>query len=172
MKKLSSINKIIFLLNNVFALLLIISFFIPSLVPEKFGVIALLSLVTPALIVINLVFVIFWIIIGFKKQVILSFFVLLISLLFIPKLYKFNANEPSKNKNSLSIMTYNVRKFNLYQWLNITDINSKIKDLIITENPDILSLQEYRKLETFKLNYPFNYNYRTINNVQSGLTIY
>ena len=172
MKKLSSVNKFIFLINNVFAILLIISFFIPNLNPEKFNLVSILSLLTPVLIIINFAFILYWIVIGFKKQVILSFLVLLLSLLFIPKLYKFDNEKVRENKERLRIMTYNVRKFNVYQWLNITNIDNKIKDLIITENPDILCLQEYRKLETFKLNYPFNYNYRTINNVQSGLTIY
>ena len=172
MKKLSSVNKFIFLINNVIAILLIISFFIPSLMPEKFGIIALLSLVTPALIIINLVFVLFWIIIGFKKQVILSFFVLLLSLLFIPKLYKFNAKEPSKNENSLSIMTYNVRKFNIFNWLKIKNIDTEIRTLIINEDPDILTLQEYKNIDDFKLNYPYFYNYISNKNVQSGLVIY
>ena len=172
MKKFSFVNKFIFLINNVFAILLIISFFTPSLIPEKFGIIALLSLVTPALIIINLVFVLFWIIIGFKKQVILSFFVLLLSLLFIPKLYKFNAKEPSKNKNSLSIMTYNVRKFNIFNWLKIKNIDTEIKTLIINEDPDILMLQEFKNIDDFKLNYPYFYNHITNKNVQSGLVIY
>ena len=172
MKKLSSVNKFTFLINNVFAILLVISFFTPSLMPEKFGIIALLSLVTPALIIINLVFVLFWIIIGFKKQVILSFFVLLLSLFFIPKLYKFNAKEPSKNKNSLSIMTYNVRKFNMFNWLKIKNIDTEIKTLIINEDPDILMLQEFKNIDDFKLNYPYFYNHITNKNVQSGLVIY
>jgi len=172
MKKLSSINKFIFLINNVFAILLIISFFTPSLMPEKFGLIALLSLVTPALIIINLVFVIFWIIAGFKKQVILSFFVLLLSLLFIPKLYKFNNEKYPVNKDHLRIMTYNVRKFNIFNWIEIENIDDKIIELVNKEDPDILAIQEYRSLETFKLNYAYIYNYRTINKIQSGLVIY
>ena len=172
MKKLSPINKFIFLLNNVFAILLIISFFIPNLMPEKFGVIALLSLITPVLIIINLVFVIYWIIIGFKKQVILSFFVLLLSLLFIPKLYKFKNDGASISKAHFKIMTYNVRKFNIFNWLNIKNIEAEIKELIINEDPDIVTLQEYRNIDNFNLNYPYFYNHFKDKNVQSGLAIY
>jgi len=170
--KLSLINRFLFLLNNVFAIVLLVSFFIPRLSPTNFGVLTLLSLITPALIVINIVFVIYWTLVGFKKQLLLSFFVLLLSLIFIPKLHKFDNEKVKENKEHLRIMTYNVRKFNIYKWLNIADIEKKIKDLITTENPDILCLQEYRELETFKLNYPFNFNYRTINNVHPGLIIY
>ena len=172
MKKLSSVNKFIFLINNVFAILLIISFFTPSLMPEKFGIIALLSLVTPALIIINLVFVIFWIIIGFKKQVILSFFVLLLSLFFIPKLYKFNNEKDSVSIDHLRIMTYNVRKFNVFNWLKIKNIETEIKELITNEDPDILMLQEFRSIDNFKLNFPYFYNHITNKNFQSGLVIY
>jgi endonuclease/exonuclease/phosphatase (EEP) superfamily protein YafD len=140
--------------------------------PEKFGIIALLSLVTPALIIINLVFVIFWIIIGFKKQVILSFFVLLLSLLFIPKLYKFNNEKDSASIDHLRIMTYNVRKFNVFNWLKIKNIDAEIKELITNEDPDILMLQEFRNIDNFKLNFPYFYNHIANKNVQSGLAIY
>jgi len=169
--KLSLINRILFLLNNVFAIALVIAFVIPKLSPKDYGVLSILSLATPALIVVNLIFVIYWTLVGFKKQLLLSFFVLLLSLIFIPSVYEFNTSATAK-KNSLHIMTYNVRKFNIYKWLDIANIDTKIKDLINTENPDILCLQEYRKMETFKLNYPFDYNYLTVNNVQPGLAIY
>jgi len=140
--------------------------------PEKFGVIALLSLVTPVLIIINLVFVIFWIIIGFKKQVILSFFVLLLSLLFIPKLYKFKNDGASISKAHLKIMTYNVRKFNIFNWLKIKNIEAEIEELIINEDPDIVAIQEYRNIDNFRLNYPYFYNHVSNKNTQSGLAIY
>jgi len=140
--------------------------------PEKFGVIALLSLVTPVLIIINLVFVIFWIIIGFKKQVILSFFVLLLSLLFIPKLYKFKNDGASISKVHLKIMTYNVRKFNIFNWLKIKNIEAEIEELIINEDPDIVAIQEYRNIDNFRLNYPYFYNHFSNKNTQSGLAIF
>jgi len=172
MKKLSSINKIIFLLNNVFATILVASFFIPNLIPEKFGIITLLSLIIPAIIILNLAFIIYWILIGFKKQLILSFFVLIISFLFIPKLYKFEEGKATVNKDQLKVMTYNVRKFNIFNWLHIQNIETEIKKLITEEDPDILAMQEYRNIENFKLNFPYSYNYITNKNVQSGLAIF
>ena len=69
-------------------------------------------------------------------------------------------------------MTYNVRKFNIFDWLDIKNIESEIKELIINEDPDILTLQEFRNLEKFKLDYPYFYNHITNKNVQSGLAIY
>jgi len=156
--KLSLINKIFFLLNNVLAIALVVSFFIPKLSPEKYGILSLLSLLTPALIILNFIFVIYWTLIGFKKQLILSFFVLLLSIIFIPPVYKFYNNDDASNKNSLSIMTYNVRKFNKYKWLKIENIDLKISQFINEEKPDILALQEYKNLKSFKLEYPYYSN--------------
>ncbi len=157
--KLSLINKLFFLLNNIFAIALVISFFIPNLSPQKYGIISLLSLVTPVLVILNFIFVLYWTLAGFKKQLILSFFVLLLSLIFIPSVYKFYPNNTiTSTENSLSIMSYNVRKFNKYKWLKIENIDSKISEFITKENPDILALQEYQNLKSFKLEYPYHSN--------------
>jgi len=170
--KLSLINRILFLLNNVFAIALLISFLIPKLLPEKYGIFALLSLLTPALIIINFIFVIYWILIGFKKQVIVSFLVLLLSLLFIPPVYKFYNNNDNGDSSSLSIMTYNVRKFNMYKWIDDNAIHSKISDLIVKENPDIVALQEFKNTKNFKIVYPYTYNPLVSRKTRSSLAIY
>lgn len=156
--KLSLINKLLFLLNNIVAIALIISFFIPNLSPEKYGVLALLSLLTPLLIILNVIFIIYWIFVGFKKQLFLSLFVIILSLLFISPLYKFDSNNTKVSKNSISIMTYNVRKFNIYKWIKDENIHSKISEFIIEENPDIVVLQEYGNVKNFKLKYPYYSN--------------
>ncbi len=170
--KLSFINKLFFLLNNVFAIALIVSFFVPKLSPKEYGVFALLSLVTPALIVINVAFVIYWTLIGFKKQLTLSFFVLLLSYLFIPSVYKFYNSNPKSTKNSLSIMTYNVRKFNKYKWIKLKHIDSLISAFITVEKPDIVALQEFRDTKSFKLTYPYYYNPFVRKKNKSSLAIY
>ncbi len=158
MKKLSTFNKIIFLINTLFAIGLILSFFLPNFSPNEYGLISLASILVPVLIIGNVLFVLYWVFSGFKKQLLQSFFVLLLSLFFIPKLYKFNSSRDSKSKNSLSIMSYNVRKFNKYDWIKVDSIEVKISDFITEEDPDILLLQEYKNLKTFKLNYPYHSN--------------
>ncbi|MET2985435.1 endonuclease/exonuclease/phosphatase family protein [Aureibaculum conchae] len=60
-------------------------------------------------------------------------------------------------------MSFNVRKFNRYKWIKTDSLEAKIKDLIKNENPDILALQEYRKVKDFKLNYPYFSNPPTEN---------
>ncbi len=163
MKKLSFFNKILFLINTFFVLGLVFATFLPKLAPYNFGVFSLFSIVVPAVIIINILFVIYWIIIGFKKQLLLSFIFLIITYFFIPQLYKFDDNRLENGPNSISIMSFNVRKFNMYKWINVDSIETRIKQFITDENPDVLALQEFKTINNFKLNYPFFSNPSTNN---------
>ncbi|MDY7395190.1 endonuclease/exonuclease/phosphatase family protein [Aureibaculum sp. 2210JD6-5] len=154
MKKLSFFNKIIFIVNTLFAIGLVFSFFLPNLSPNSFGIISLLSLLVPVLIIGNVLFVLYWILIGFKKQLLQSFLILILSYFLIPQLYKFDDNT-TKEADSISIMSFNVRKFNMYKWINVNSIETKIKQFITEENPDVLALQEFRTIKNFKLDYPY-----------------
>jgi len=159
MKNLSFFNKIIFLVNTVFAILLILSFFIPNLSPVDYGAISLLSLLVPALIIMNVVFMVYWMVVGFKKQFLQSFIVLVLCVFFLPKLYKFTQNNREVPANSLSILTYNVRKFNKYDWIKTDSVPYKISRFISSTNADVVLLQEFEKNENFNLNYPYSYNH-------------
>ena len=155
MKKQSFFNKIVFTINTLFALGLVFSFFLPRLSPNDFGVISLFSLIVPILIIGNLFFVLYWILIGFKKQFLQSFLILILSYFFIPQLYKFNSNSSQESDDSITVMSFNVRKFNRYKWIKTDSLEAKIKDLIKNENPDVLALQEFRNVQNFKLDYPY-----------------
>ncbi len=178
MKKLSFFNKIVFLVNNIFAIALFIAFFIPHLSPSQYGTIAVMSLLTPFLFFINVIFSVYWIIIGFKKQFLLSFLAVFLSFFLIPSVYKFDGNSAlKKNKKNLQVMTYNVRKFNKYKWIKEDHIYSQISKFITKENPDIVCLQEYGDDKKFNLNYPYKYNHLSYNYyqkfyIQSGLITY
>lgn len=173
MKKLSFFNKIFFLANTIFAVALVLSFVLPHLPPQNFGYVSLMSLFVPLLIIGNVFFVIYWILNGFKKQLFQSLIVLLAVYFFMPPLYKFNNSDNNTiDKESLSVLTYNVRKFNIYNWLDIKDIDIKIDSFISNENPDIIALQEFKKTNGFNINYPYKYNSLGKKNNYSGLVIF
>ncbi len=76
-------------------------------------------------------------------------------------------------------MTYNVRKFNVYEWLDDKNISSKIDTFITKQNPDIIAMQEFKEDENFKLSYPYSYNHYSkstnrnrVKTYQSGLAIF
>lgn len=176
MKKLSFLNRILFLINSFLAFALIFSLFLPWLAPQDFGAITVLSLLTPVFIMLNVAFLIYWILSGFKKQLLQPFVVLVLAYFLLPAYYIFDQNDTViPPKNNLSVLTYNVRKLNQYKWLEIDSIPDKIESLINSETPDIVLLQEYTKTDNFDLDYPYSYNHynkRGNNKVQTGLAIF
>jgi endonuclease/exonuclease/phosphatase (EEP) superfamily protein YafD len=57
-------------------------------------------------------------------------------------LYQFKDNGINTSKG-LSIMSYNVRSFNRFKWLDTSNIPKEINTFITNESPDIISFQEY-----------------------------
>ncbi len=156
MKNLSIIDKLIFIINNLMAFALVLSYILPFISPEKFAQLAILSLLVPLLIIINVGFLIFWMI-KFKIQFLLSFFVLLVGFKYVNTLYKIPTKQLTAENNAISLMSYNVKMFNLYQWIDDKTINSKIVSFLNSENPDILCLQEYHASEEKNIHYKYQY---------------
>lgn len=156
MKKLGFFNKILFVLNSIVAAMLLLSYLLPYVPPKTFSTLSILSLAVPILIILNIFFFIYWLF-QLKKQLILSLMVLLIGYKYVGFLYKFSSSNEDHITNSLSIMTYNVRLFNLYEWIKKDGVEESIVQLIKKANPDILSLQEYHPHNNVHLD---NYKYK------------
>ncbi len=153
MRKLSIINKLIYVINYIFAILLLIGFVLPYISPKTAPSLSVLSLSVPVLIIVNLLFVIYWLV-GLKKQTLLSLFCLGIGYFSSSPLYIFS-NSATKATNEISIMNYNVRLFNAYHWFKKEHIPTQIAHFITKENPDIVCVQEYSPLS--EITYPFQY---------------
>ena len=130
MKKLSFLNKIIYLFNNVFALLLFLSIIIPFIKPRSFPLISVLSLTVPILIFSHVIFIVYWFLSGVKKQFILSAICILLTILFSYFPYKFNG-KIIKNDSSFTVMDYNVHLFNVYGSLASDSIPLKISEFVM-----------------------------------------
>ena len=55
--------------------------------------------------------------------------------------------------NNISIMNYNVRLFNLYNWIPGNNVQEDIISFIKKESPDVISFQEYHPHIFFQLWY-------------------
>ena len=137
------------------ATLLLLSCLLPYISPLAFPSFAILSLLAPILIFINIAFVIYWLI-YFKKQFLLSSIILVIGWFLIPKLYKFTENSSSFN-DYLKVMSYNVRVFNFWNWADDKDTPKRIKNFIKDQAPDIVLVQEYYNKEKNNLKYPYSF---------------
>jgi len=159
MKKLKFFEKIMFFINSITAFVLLLSYVLPLIPPKTFAILSVLSLSVPFLIVLNVLFFVYWLV-KVKKQMLLSLFVLVIGYLSFGSLYKFSNDETESDKG-LAIMNYNVRLFNLYNWIDDDDIETKLVDFILEQSPDVLSLQEYHPHKNIDLSF-FKYKFEKL----------
>jgi len=157
MKQLSWFNKIIYSLNILLAILTFAGYVLPFLAPRMFPVLSVLTLGLPLLLMLNILFFFYWLL-QVRKQIFVSALVLLIGIGFLSKWYRFSSEKLPVSEDDFTVMSYNVRLFNKYKWLNNDSILSDIVKFVESENPDILCFQEYSDLGggQFK-NYKYNY---------------
>jgi endonuclease/exonuclease/phosphatase family metal-dependent hydrolase len=164
MKKLSFLDKILFILTSIIAFVLLVEYCLPYISPKTFAYGPVITLGTPILIFVNFFAVVYWII-KLKKQFLLSSIILLIGFNHINAFIKFKEKKVFLN-DDIKIMSYNVRIFNTYKWSKQDSINYKIEKFILDKDPDILVFQEYFKNNNLFKNYKYNfilYNSRSKN---------
>jgi len=153
--KKSFFHKIGYFINSIVALLLLAAYILPFIKPEHLGSIAGISLLTPVLILINIAYLLYWIL-KLDRTFFLSFIVLLIGFSNLSRFYKVVGKKVLLT-DDLKIMSYNVRMFNEYEWTKTDSIKEKINALIEQKLPDVLCLQEYASNQALENNYPYKY---------------
>ena len=103
--------------------------------------IPIFSLVVPLLCFANIFFFIFWLI-RFQWPFLLFVLAFVIGFKEWRLLYQFKDNGIITS-DGLSVMSYNVRSFNRFKWLDTSNIPKEINTFITNESPDIISFQEY-----------------------------
>lgn len=144
------LNKIVFFLNSLAATMLLLAYVLPYVEPKKFAFLSVLSLSVPFLIILNILFLIYWLL-QVKKQLLLSLIILFVGFIFLSPLYKFSSSKNIEDENNIKVMNYNVRLFNVFKWIKEDNVDQKIVDFINEKQPDILSIQEYRRDEDINL---------------------
>lgn len=145
MKKFS--NGILLSLNIIAGTALLFSYLAPFINPSKFLLPALFGLAYPFLLLVNLIFLIYWII-RLKKVLLISLLVILAGWNhlnnLIPMGGKTHAPQVGMESDSLfNVMSYNVRGFDCYNWTEDPNTRGDIISLIQAQAPDILCLQEF-----------------------------
>jgi len=172
MKGLSFFGKAIFFINSVFAILLVFGYVLPYIPPHIFPRLSVLSLLLPVLLVINTIFLIYWIL-RRKRQLFLSAFVLILGIGHIGSLYSFGSNTDMTQKDGLKLISYNVRSFNINGWSKEENIGDRILEFIADRNPDVVCLQEYHP--SFSLSaeqFPYQYKKMSERSKKFGQIIY
>ena len=171
MKNLKGFGKLIFVVNSLMAFALLLSYVLPYMAPKQFAFLSVLSLAVPALIIINILFAVYWLL-NVKRQLILSLLVLAIGYNHVFSLYKFSSSKNVDDSQNISIMNYNVRLFNVFDWIKDPNVKQGISNFITEKQPDILCIQEYRPDAKVKLEGYYKYEELSGNKVKNGQAIF
>jgi endonuclease/exonuclease/phosphatase family metal-dependent hydrolase len=172
MRRLSGFNKLAFFANIVLAILTAIAYVLPFLAPKLYPIFAVLTLFMPLFLILNGLFFLYWLL-QIKRQMLLSGMILLIGITFVTKFYKFSSTNLPKTENDFVVMSYNVRLFNLFDWLADQDVSHTIVQFINEKNPDILCIQEYSTAAKVDLKvYPYHYIFMQGHHIKTGQAIF
>ncbi len=133
-----------FFFNMVLTILTFAAYILPFLAPKLFPLLSVFTLILPLLLVLNFIFFMYWLL-QTKRQMLLSGLVLLLGITFVSKLYRFSSESQETENDDFVLMSYNVRMFNLYEWIDDTIVPQKISYFVKEKKPDVLCLQEYNK---------------------------
>lgn len=172
MKRLSWFNKFAFLANIVLTILTGVAYVLPFLAPKLYPLFAVLTLFMPLFLLLNGLFFLYWLV-QIKRQMLLSGLVLLVGITFITKFYKFSETNLPATENDFVVMSYNVRLFNLFDWLSSNQVPQTIVQFINEKNPDILCIQEYSAAAKVDLKvYPYHYIFMQGQHIKTGQAIF
>ncbi|WP_372755520.1 endonuclease/exonuclease/phosphatase family protein [Mariniflexile sp.] len=172
MKDLGTINKLIYIINILVAFVLLLAFVLPFLPPKTFSVLSVVNLGVPFLILVNVLFFLYWLF-RVRKQLFLSLVILVIGQLVFGSLYKFSSSKKNEDPNNFKVMNYNVRLFNLFEWIPDKEIDTKIIEFIKKEDPAILCIQDYHPRKNNDLAF-FKYKYEHLSGkkIKNGQAIF
>ncbi|MDD7914217.1 endonuclease/exonuclease/phosphatase family protein [Polaribacter ponticola] len=101
----------------------------------------------------------------------MSLIILFLGWFFSTPIYKLTENKSSLN-DDLKVMSYNVRMFNHWKWLEVKDVSNKIKNFVSEKSPDVLLFQEFYTLEKQQFSFPYKYIKTKNEKAKLGLAIF
>lgn len=145
MKKL--VYKIILIFNFILAGLMIISSISVYISPEKLWFFAFIGLLFPFILIINILFLIFWLLTK-RRYFFISLAVILLCWNNLGKFVQFTLfkGRTPVEATYVKLLSYNVRLFNYYNWLKIKSAHQDILSCIEKEDAGVICIQEFLTL--------------------------
>ena len=140
-------NKVLLILNVLGAAALLLAYLAPLVDPAKLGIPALFGLAYPYILLVNLIFLCYWLI-RWRKEVFLSLAVILLGWNPLNNLIPIHFNKPTVPENAdpdsmIRALSYNVRGFDVYRWTKDPGAKQEIFDFLKKQDPDLVCIQEY-----------------------------
>lgn len=132
-------------LNYVFILALFLSYLSIYIDPRDFWALSLFGIAYPIFLIVNLAFVVFWIILK-KKHFLIPLIALTLGLNILGKYAQFNffKSSPIESK-TFKVLSFNIHNFSYKSTSGVfdKDIQQKIFEFIGNQDADIVCLQEF-----------------------------
>ncbi|MBA9075848.1 endonuclease/exonuclease/phosphatase family protein [Rufibacter quisquiliarum] len=142
--KRSFLFKVIVLLTMGAAVLLLISHAASFINPAVFWPASLIALAYPILLLVNLLFVLYWLLVK-SRALFISLLAVLVSFDNLQtqiQLNLFQTEVPAKSEK-VRVLSFNARLFDLYEWTGNPKTRDKIFKVLQEELPDIICFQEF-----------------------------
>ena len=165
-------NGFMLLFNIGVSALLLLACLLPYISVALVPSMSIFSLFVPFLVLGNILFLIYWIL-QFKKAVFLPIVSLVIAYFFMGSFFQFRAERPMPSSKDFSIMSFNTRLFNKYQWSDDPSIGNKIVAFIQKTDPSVVCFQEFDvSMKERFMSYPHAYISASDNSKQAVQAIF
>lgn len=125
------------------ALALCLAYLANYINPAKIWYISFFGLAYPYILLINTIFIVFWLL-RKNKLVLISLVAILLGFSTIGRFFQFKfSNKANLTDSSFKVLTYNVRLFNYFEWEREKSVRDSILEFINNESADIICLQEF-----------------------------
>lgn len=141
-EKLSKFNRLLLWINYLCIISLLVALAAKYISPESFWFLAFFGLAFPVIVLLNILFIVYWLM-QFRIQTMFSFFALLLSVPTILGYIQFSFSKQETSNKDIKVMSYNSMLFDLYNWSKNAQSRNLILSSLAEENPDILCLQEF-----------------------------
>jgi endonuclease/exonuclease/phosphatase family metal-dependent hydrolase len=143
------LNRIVLVLNGIGLLLLLVSYASPYVSPELFWPVSFLGLAYPVLVIVNLLFVLYWIAV-FKLKFMYSLVAIALGYSFLPAYIQFKAKKSTETEHTITLMNFNMKYFGAYEEDQKLKEPDRFFEIFDKVNADVLCYQEYKELGTPK----------------------
>lgn len=138
--------RILYLPQILLLLVLFVIRYVPSISPGDYEIMGVLGLLTPIIAIINIVFLLFWLVVKKYSWAGIAALGIIVAWNVLCVCFGFNffkKNNLTKNVNEFTVMSYNVRLLDLYDWTGDKNNRQKLLSFIKKQSPDVLCLQEF-----------------------------
>jgi len=146
-KHISFFAGVLLFVNFLAVVLLLLSYLSVYINPSKFSLLAFAGLAYPLFLVLNIIFILFWVFVR-AKYALLSILVIILGWNHLGRLVQFNSeSELGEGMESVKILSYNIQNFvhdNIASTKYITEFENqtRITNFLEEQNADIICLQE------------------------------